>query len=87
MCFQNGCKSQNQSQYVSSDLVKQYELFAPWTVPVGAEFVHGVGSAVNEAIERNLIGCQNVNQNGEISDVSPFSTSLDVFHRSIFLAM
>mmetsp|Transcript_14897 Transcript_14897/g.28005 ORF Transcript_14897/g.28005 Transcript_14897/m.28005 type:complete len:862 (-) Transcript_14897:2613-5198(-) len=38
-------------QYVNEQLVKRYEAFSPWTVPLGAEFVHGIGSSVNHLIK------------------------------------
>jgi Monoamine oxidase len=38
-------------QYVNEKLAQRYEAFSPWAVPLGAEFVHGVGSPVNQLIE------------------------------------
>ena len=42
-------------QYLNSDLIKQYESFYPWPVPLGAEFVHGIGSVLNHKIVENNI--------------------------------
>lgn len=38
-------------QYVNEQLAKRYEAFSPWAVPLGAEFVHGVGSSISHLIE------------------------------------
>ena len=43
----------NDVQYATQELADRYKTFAPWPVPLGAEFVHGVGSAVNDIIEEN----------------------------------
>jgi monoamine oxidase len=38
-------------QYVDKQLVDKCKPFAPWPVPIGAEFVHGVDSVINDMIE------------------------------------
>ena len=43
----------NEGQYVNQELADRYKTFAPWPVPLGAEFVHGVDSIVNDIIEKN----------------------------------
>ena len=40
-------------QYVNRELADICKAFAPWPLPIGAEFVHGVGSVVNDIIEEN----------------------------------
>lgn len=41
------------NQYTSKELAKTYQKFHPWPVPLGAEFVHGTDSIVNDIIENN----------------------------------
>jgi len=43
----------HERQYISSDVNAAYQKFKPWTVPLGAEFVHGVNSILTELIEDN----------------------------------
>ena len=40
-------------QYLNSELMEQFRSFHPWpaVVPLGAEFVHGIGSVLNNTIE------------------------------------
>lgn len=38
-------------QYVDKDLVARYEKFAPFSVSVGGEFIHGINSSLTEIIE------------------------------------
>ena len=38
-------------QDVDANLARECMAFAPWPVPIGAEFVHGVGSVINDIIE------------------------------------
>ena len=47
----NPGKDRGREQYVSEELVDRCKAFAPWPVPIGAEFIHGVDSVVNNMIE------------------------------------
>ena len=38
-------------QYMGKEIADQFQAFAPWPVPIGAEFIHGVNSVVNDMIE------------------------------------
>jgi len=42
-------------QYVSPELSDSCQEFSPWPVPIGAEFIHGVDSVVNDIVEKNDI--------------------------------
>lgn len=41
----------DKEQYIGQKVVEKCNKFYPWPVPIGAEFVHGVNSVVNELIE------------------------------------
>lgn len=45
--------SAGQSQYLGDDTqwTDRFEAFSPWVVPLGAEFIHGINSVVNDLIE------------------------------------
>jgi hypothetical protein len=45
-------------QYVDPKLVEVCQKFAPWPISIGAEFVHGVDSLVNELIVQNNISVE-----------------------------
>ena len=44
----------NEGQYVNQELADRYKTFAPWPVPLGAEFVHGVDSIVNDMEDSSI---------------------------------